>query len=79
MNTPEDSDSPAEARDWVWLVAHRQQAQIARALGDVEHLVSAQGAEAYCLECGPVQPARMVRGNGGLSLPLRLLLWLKAW
>lgn len=55
--TKDDENSPpAHGMDFVGIASARQQGMVARALGDVERLLGAHGAQAYCLEC-PVLPA----------------------
>lgn len=71
----EDSEAPAQGRDWAALLARRQQEQLVRALGDVEHMLGAQGAQALCLECG-VLP-RAPRGPSGRLV--QLLALIKGW
>ena len=77
MRSDDDADSETQGRDWTGLIARRQQAQMARALGDVEHLMSASGAQAYCLECGLVRPAAAQAGHGATGWLARWLVLLK--
>ncbi len=42
------------AQDFVALIANREQARLGAALAGVERLFGRPGAQAYCLQCGPV-------------------------
>ena len=73
MRQSEDGDSPSEpnGNDWAGMVAVHQRRQMAGMIGDVDRLMGAGGAQAYCLECaglpgnGPHYAA--VRGLSGLG------------
>ena len=67
-------DRPATAQDLVAIAAQRQQATLARAFAGVERLMTARGAQAYCLDC-PVAGGAAARPTSGgwLALLDRLL------
>jgi protease-4 len=71
LTQDDDSAPPAEAYDIAGLVALRQQGLVTRALADVERLLSARGAQAYCLEC-PIEAARPAGKGGNIGLLARI-------
>ena len=75
-NASDDGDARAGA-DWAGLIARRQQMGLARVMGQAQTLMSGQGAQVRCVECGvtlgqgaPVAPPPAT-GVGALIL-LRL-------
>jgi protease IV len=60
----DEDQAPEAGHDLIGMVAQRQQAQLARALGDLTWLTGVRGAQAYCLDC-PVAPAAAPRVQGG--------------
>ncbi|HVR90797.1 MAG TPA: signal peptide peptidase SppA [Novosphingobium sp.] len=66
----DDEDaSPAEGYDLAAMAATRQRRLVGQALGEVERLLGAKGAQAYCLEC-PVQPVTQGKVRSGLLVTL---------
>ena len=64
-----DEDSaPTEARDFVSMAAIDQQALVGQALGEVERLLGARGAQAYCLECPAPVRRQTASPHGKLGL-----------
>jgi len=60
--------SRSAARDIAGIAAARQSAFAARALAQVERLVTPQGIQAYCLECPQLPSAAKVKPLGGEGL-----------
>ncbi len=61
----DDEDAgPAAGYDLAAMAAQRQRGLVGQALGEVERLLGAKGAQAYCLEC-PVQPGARTKVSGG--------------
>ncbi len=68
----EEDSTPAEGRDFVSMAAIDQRALVGQALGEVERLLGARGAQAYCLECpAPVRPPSL-SPHGELGLIARI-------
>lgn len=59
----EEDEAPVAGGDLAGLVAARQQAQLARALGELSWFAGARGVQAYCLDC-PLAPAATTRRGG---------------
>ena len=55
----DDADSPAQGRDLAGQLALRQQDALARVASGLTRLGSAQGMQAYCLDCTLAAPAPM--------------------
>lgn len=76
MRQSEDGDSTNEpnGNDWAGMVAVHQRRQMAGMIGDVDRLMGAGGAQAYCLECAALPHHGPVRGLSGLGW--RVASWL---
>jgi protease IV len=77
--TGEEEDSaPTEARDFVGIAASQQRALIGQAMGGVERLLGARGAQAYCLECpAPVRSNPSARSEQGIIVRIAALIGLR--
>jgi protease IV len=74
LTADEDSAPPARSGDLATLAAERQQALVARALGDVDRLLGTRGIQAYCGEC-PLPAATAPRLDAGLLA--RIAAWME--
>jgi protease IV len=74
----EEDSAPAEGQDLVGLAAMGQRALVGQALTEVERLLGARGAQAYCLECpAPVRAAQPSRGDLSLFARIAVLIGIK--
>ena len=78
--TGDEEDSvPTEGQDFVGMAALSQRALVGQALSEVERLLGARGAQAYCLECPvPVHAAQSSRGELGMIARIAELIGLIA-
>jgi protease-4 len=76
MRQSDDADDGGDepASDYVGMIAARQRAQLAKAVGDVGHLLGVRGAQAYCLDCPA--PLGVMKPAGHPSFWGQLAVWM---
>ena len=75
----EEDSAPSEGQDLVGMAATGQRALLGQALAEVERLLGARGAQAYCLECPvAVRAPPSSRGELGMIARIAALIGLSA-
>jgi protease-4 len=75
MFTSDESSDTPQARDPFAVLAHAPQQQLAAAIADVRAILAGPSIQARCLECPPVAPTTLPRGDASLLDVLRTLLF----
>ena len=75
MFTSDESSDTPQARDPFAVLASAPQKQLAAAIADVRAILAGPSIQARCLECPPVAPVAMPRGDASLLDVLKALLF----